>query len=254
MIEPYKEYSPLDPLGRCGVATACLGLETLPPEGERRGEIGHVHPTGWHMTCYDRNLVSGESLYNRTHLIAWCLSEELDNPQNLITGTQYLNQGSMQPLETRVVDYIRTSGNHVLYRVTPVFQGDELVARGVQVEARSVEDEGAGVSFNVYCYNVQPGVTIDYATGESHPDFLPSRTALTQKGYLADSARPLCATANESATPTAPSYIINFATQRFHLTTCKSVADIAARNQGACRLDRDMLKTLGYLPCDRCKP
>lgn len=257
MIEAYKDYSPLDSLGRCGVATACLGLETLPPEGEHRGEMSHVHPSGWHATCYDQNLVPGESLYNRAHLIAWCLSEEVDNPQNLITGTQYLNQGSMQPLENRVVDYIRHSGNHVLYRVTPVFQGDELVARGVQMEARSVEDEGAGISFNVFCYNVQPGVAIDYATGESHRSGKLSKNLLTVKGYLMEDADPvdaLCRDLGESITPQAPAYALNFSTKRFHLLTCKSVADIAVRNEGRCRLNRETMMALGYASCGRCKP
>ncbi len=255
VIKVYKDYSPLDSLNRCGVATACLGPETLAPEGERRKEIGHVQPSGWHSTCYEQSLVAGESLYNRTHLIAWCLCEEIDNPQNLITGTQYLNQRSMQPLENRVVDYIRQSGNHVLYRVTPVFQGEELVARGVQMEARSVEDDGAGISFNVYCYNVQPGVMIDYATGEScRSNHLP-KSMLSLKGYLIDGDDSVAAPEqDESIIPQAPSYALNFVTRRFHLMTCRSVKDIAARNEGFCRLDRDMLANLGYVPCGHCKP
>lgn len=254
MIEAYKDYSPLDSLNRCGVARACLGPETLPALGERRGEIGHVLPSGWHATCYDKSLVSGESLYNRTHLIAWCLSDEVDNPKNLITGTQYLNQGTMQPLESRVVDYIRQSGNHVLYRVTPVFQGHELVARGVQMEARSVEDEGAGVSFNVFCYNVQPGVAIDYATGDSRRDDQVPRATLARKGYLLGDEGALAASGEGSGAPQAPSYELNFNTRRFHLMTCRSVGDIAAHNRGRCRLDRDTLVALGYVSCGRCRP
>lgn len=254
MIEAYKDYSPLDSLSRCGVAMACLGPETLPREGRRRGEIGHVIPTGWHTTSYDRSLVSGESLYNRTHLIAWCLSDEVDNPRNLITGTEYLNQTTMQPLENRVVAYIRQSGNHVLYRVTPVFQGSELVARGVQMEARSVEDEGAGVSFNVYCYNVQPGVAIDYATGDSRRDDRLPKPTLARRGYLMADDEALGLGGEEAAVPQAPSYALNFNTRRFHLLTCKSTDDIAPHNRGSCRLDRDLLMALGYVSCGRCRP
>lgn len=227
----------------------------MPCEGGKRQEIGHVHPTGWHATCYDQSLVNGMSLYNRTHLIAWCLSDEADNPRNLITGTQHLNQRAMQPLENRVCEYIRHSGNHVLYRVTPVFHGDELVARGVQMEARSVEDGGAGVSFNVYCHNVQPGVAIDYATGESHRAPRLSRTALPPKGYLlGDSVALLGAPDEPGMLPPAPAYALNFSTQRFHLVGCGSVDDIGPRNKGACSLSRDELVTLGYAPCGHCRP
>ena len=240
----------MDSLNRCGVATACLGLETLPPEGGKRRAIAKVHPTGWHATTYDTSLVSGESLYNRTHLIAWCLGAEGPNRQNLITGTEYLNQEAMLPLETRVADYIRQSGNHVLYRVTPVFQGSELVARGVQMEARSVEDEGAGVSFNVFCYNVQPGVAIDYATGESRRDERVGGALLARRGYLIEGGLE----PEELAAPDALSYTLNFNTRRFHLMTCRSTGEIASHNKGYCRLDRDTLMALGYVSCGRCRP
>lgn len=254
MIEAYEAYSPLDSLGRCGIATACLGPETLPPEGERRSEIGHIQPSGWHLTCYDQKLVPGESLYNRTHLIARCLCEKGDVPQNLITGTQHLNQGSMQPLENRVVDYIRQTENHVLYRVTPFFEGDELVARGLRMEARSVEDDGAGISLNMYCYNVQPGVVIDYATGESKRIRSRSDATLSMKGYLIGKPQEAPERAETNAFNIAAPYVLSFVTQRFHLRTCKSVKDIAAQNEGLCRLDRDELVALGYIPCGRCNP
>lgn len=253
-IETYQKYTPLDSLGRCGVVTACLGPEALPPEGERRGEIGHIQPSGWHPTCYDQKLVPGESLYNRTHLIAHCLCEHDDIPENLITGTQHLNQGSMQPIENRIVDYIRQTGHHVLYRVTPFFQGDELVARGLRMEARSVEDDGAGISLNMYCYNIQPGVSIDYATGESHRISAPFESTLSMKGYLLEHPYDAADETDPFALNAVAPYILSFVTQRFHLRSCKSVGDIAARNEGLCRLDRDTLVALGYAPCGRCNP
>ena len=160
----FESYAPLDELGRCGTAYACLGEETMPTE--RRGDISEVRPSGWAQGSYP--FVQGESLYNRSHLIAFSLAGEGANERNLVTGTERMNQESMEPLEEMVLDYIRQTGNHVLYRVTPVFAGRELVARGVQMEARSMEDGGAGVTLNVFVYNAQPGVVIDYATGENH--------------------------------------------------------------------------------------
>lgn len=159
----FETYSSLDALGRCGVAYANVGRDLMPTE--ERGSIGQVKPSGWHTVKYD--CVDGKYLYNRCHLIGYQLTGENANEENLITGTRYLNTEGMLPFENMVVDYIKETGNHVLYRVTPVFEGDNLVASGVRMEAISVEDEGEGILFDVYCYNVQPGVTIDYATGES---------------------------------------------------------------------------------------
>lgn len=161
----YKTFSNLDSLGRCGVAEASVGTDLLPTE--KRGSIGMVKPSGWHTVRYD-DLIPDKFLWNRAHLLSFCLSGENANSKNLITGTRYLNVEGMLPFEEKTVRYVENTGNHVLYRVTPVFQGNDLVARGVHMEARSVEDNGAGISFNVYCYNVQPGITIDYATGDSH--------------------------------------------------------------------------------------
>ncbi len=161
--EPFENYSELDNLGRCGVAFANVGTETMPQE--TRAPIGRVKPTGWHSVRYSH--VEGRYLYNRCHLIGFQLTAENANERNLITGTRYLNVEGMLPFEDQVADYVKETNNHVLYRVTPVFEGENLVASGVQMEAMSVEDEGAGVLFNVYAYNVQPGVSIDYATGES---------------------------------------------------------------------------------------
>lgn len=160
----FENYAELDSLGRCGVAFANVGKELMPTE--KRGKIGMIKPTGWHTARYD-DLISDKYLYNRCHLIAFMLAGENANPKNLITGTRYLNIEGMLPFEDKVKQYISRTGNHVLYRVTPVFVGKELVARGVQMEAKSVEDNGKGIQYNVFCYNVQPGVEIDYATGES---------------------------------------------------------------------------------------
>ncbi len=159
--ESYEFYSPLDSLERCGYAMACLGPETMPKED--RESISNIKPSGWVQAFYD--FVDGEALYNRCHLIGFQLSGENANERNLITGTRYMNTEGMLPFENMVADYIQETGNHVIYRVTPIYSSDELVARGVQMEAKSVEDDE--ICFHVYVYNNQPGVTIDYATGES---------------------------------------------------------------------------------------
>lgn len=159
----FERYSELDSLGRCGAAFASVGSDLMPEE--ERGEIGAVRPSGWQTVKYD--IVDGKYLYNRCHLIGYQLTGENANPKNLITGTRYLNINGMLDFENMTGDYIRWSGNHVMYRVTPYYSGDELVARGVLMEARSVEDNGKGICFCVWCYNVQPGVSIDYATGKS---------------------------------------------------------------------------------------
>ena len=163
-VEPFENYSDLDVLGRCGVAYANICKELMPTE--KRGEIGSVKPTGWHTVRYD-DLIEGKYLYNRCHLIGYQLAGENANEKNLITGTRYLNVIGMLPFENEVADYVQETENHVLYRVTPIFQGENLVASGVQMEGYSVEDNGEGICFNVYVYNNQPGITIDYVTGES---------------------------------------------------------------------------------------
>jgi DNA-entry nuclease len=161
--ESWEFYSDLDALGRCGPAMACIGTDLMPTE--ERGEIGSVKPTGWHLVKYD--CVEGKYLYNRCHLLAYSLTGENANVQNLITGTRYLNVQGMLPYERQTASYVEDTGRHVLYRVTPIFSGDNLLADGVLMEAVSVEDHGATLQFCVYCYNVQPGVDIDYATGDS---------------------------------------------------------------------------------------
>lgn len=162
--EGFEKYSELDSLGRCGVAYANICEETMPPDGDERGDISSVKPTGWVQAKYD-----GSYLYNRCHLIGYQLSDEDDNELNLITGTRYFNVDGMLPFENMVADYINNvnEDGHVLYRVTPIYEGDNLLATGVEMEAYSIEDDGESVCYNVFVYNVQPGIVIDYATGES---------------------------------------------------------------------------------------
>ena len=172
--ESYEFYSELDVLGRCGVTHACIGLDLMPTED--REEIGSVYPSGWkyngksNNNKYDTNLVEAGYIYNRCHLIGFQLAGENANEKNLITGTRYLNIEGMLPFENQIADYIKETGNHVMFRVTPIYEGDNLVASGVLMEAWSVEDNGDGICFNVYAYNVQPGVIIDYATGETRAE------------------------------------------------------------------------------------
>lgn len=165
--ESYEYYSDLDSQGRCGVCVACIGRDLM-PDGER-GEIGSIKPTGWHTVKYN-GVIDGNYLYNRCHLIGWQLTGENANTKNLITGTRYMNVQGMLPFENMVADYVKETGNHVMYRVTPIFDGKNLLASGVLMEAKSVEDDGKGVLFNVYCYNVQPDIMIDYETGDSSLD------------------------------------------------------------------------------------
>lgn len=225
--EGFEEYSPLDDLGRCGVAYANVGLETMPTE--ERGSISNVKPTGWKSVQYD--FVDGKSLYNRCHLIGFQLTGENANRQNLITGTRYMNVDGMLPFENLVADYVKETENHVLYRVTPIFEGDNLVASGVQMEAQSVEDKGEGVCFNVYVYNNQPGVTIDYATGDSWAsDEVPADTG------------------KEST------YILNTSSRKFHKPDCGSVETISPSNKKSYTGTREELINQGYEACGKCKP
>ncbi len=231
----FEKYTSLDSYGRCGVAFACLGLETMPTE--ERGNIGSVKPSGWQTVKYD--CVDGKYLYNRCHLIGFQLSAENANTKNLITGTRYLNVEGMLPFENMVADYIKETGNHVLYRVTPVFSGKELVARGVQIEAYSVEDKGEGISFNVYCYNNQPGITIDYATGNS------ALEGQTPGGSGSGSS---------GGTVTGTTYILNTGSHKFHYPDCGSANKISAENRGEYTGSREDLIAQGYSPCGNCDP
>ena len=223
----FESYSELDSLGRCGTAFACLGQDLM-PRGER-GDISGIHPTGWHSVQYD--FIDGKNLYNRCHLIGWQLSGEDANRKNLITGTRYMNVEGMLPFENMVADYIKETGCHVLYRVTPVFQGSNLVADGVLMEAMSVEDQGDSISFCVFVPNVQPGVAIDYSDGSSRP---------------ADSQS---SPENEEAV-----YIVNTNTRRFHLPSCSSVREMKESNRENFTGSREELIEEGYIPCGKCRP
>lgn len=231
--ESFESYSELDSLGRCGTAFACIGEDLMPTED--RGSISEVHPTGWVQAEYD--CVDGGSLYNRCHLIGFQLTGENANEKNLITGTRYLNVEGMLPFENLVADYIKETGNHVLYRVTPVFQGDNLVASGVTMEALSVEDAGEGVCFSVYVYNVQPGVEIAYATGESW-----------ESGDSPESSQESAVESGEEH------YILNTNSHKFHLPSCSSVDDMSEKNREDYYGSREDLIAQGYDPCGSCHP
>ena len=181
----FESYSELDSLGRCGAAYACIGRDLMP--AEERGSIGQVKPTGWQTVKYEN--VDGKYLYNRCHLIGYQLTGENANEKNLITGTRYMNVDGMLPFENMVADYVKETGNHVLYRVTPVFEEDDLLASGVQMEALSVEDEGADISYNVFVYNVQPGISIDYATGDSAVSESELSEPRTEEGVIRGNSR-----------------------------------------------------------------
>lgn len=240
--QSFERYSPLDLRGRCGAAYANVGRETM-PTGERES-IFQVKPSGWQTARYD--FVDGQSLYNRCHLIGWMLTGENANEQNLITGTRYFNVQGMLPYELRVADYVRETGNHVLYRVTPHYGPGELVARGVEMEALSVEDAGAGIRFHVYIYNVQPGVGIDYATGESWLVEAPNSGGSNGEGQ--ESSR------EENPGNSDADYVLNISSRKFHLPPCSGAKDISDNNRREYTGSREELLAQGYTPCGSCKP
>lgn len=261
--EAFENYSELDALGRCGVAYANVCLETMPTE--KRGSISEVKPTGWHSVKYDN--VDGKSLYNRCHLIGYQLTAENANQQNLITGTRYLNVDGMLPFENMVADYVKETDNHVLYRVTPIFTGDNLVADGVLMEGYSVEDEGDGICFCVYAYNVQPGITIDYATGDSwlssekgNSDSSSGGNSAVSQSAADKSGTQQAAVQTESVKETsAPvstgtEYILNTNTKKFHYPSCSGVKQMKASNKKEYTGSRDDLIAQGYDPCKKCNP
>lgn len=245
----FETYSTLDSLGRCGVAYANVGLETMPTE--ERGSIGQVKPSGWHTVKYD--CVDGKYLYNRCHLIGYQLTAENANTKNLITGTRYLNVQGMLPFENMVADYIRETGNHVLYRVTPVFDGNNLVASGVVMEAESVEDKGEGILFCVFCYNVQPGVSIDYATGDSQLDGTTVEAPTTKPAETTPVTQPETQAPAETE-PQGQTYVLNTNTHKFHNPSCSSVKDIKPQNRQDYTGSRSDVIAMGYDPCKRCNP
>lgn len=223
-VKAFESYAELDELGRCGIAFANVCIEIMPTD--KRESISSIKPSGWKSVTYD--FVDGKSLYNRCHLIGFQLSGENANWQNLITGTRYLNVMGMLPFENMVADYVKETENHVLYRVTPIFSCDELVARGVWMEAYSVEDEGDGVCFSVYCYNIQPGVVIDYATGDSSEDPNPNGVIMH--------------------------YVLNTNSKKFHRQSCSGIADMKESAKQNYEGTRENLIAQGYTPCGKCNP
>ena len=275
MTKSFETYGSLDSLGRCTTAFANVGKDTMPTE--KRGSIGSVKPTGWHTIKYD--CVDGKYLYNRCHLIGYQLTAENANKKNLITGTRYLNVDGMLPFENMVADYIKETGNHVLYRVKPIFEGNNLLASGVQMEAKSVEDNGDGILFNVYCFNAQPGVRINYATGDSQADdsIKESKGAIENVDNVSQpevkeeaQAEPQTevkteppVTRTEAPAPVveAPvsnekshTYILNKNTKKFHIDGCSSVKRMSEKNKLEYSGTRSEVINMGYEPCQICNP
>lgn len=238
--ESYEFYSELDALDRCGVVMACVGQDLMPTD--ERGSINSVTPSGWVQAKYDTSLVNGGYLYNRAHLIGWQLTGENANERNLITGTRYFNVDGMLPFENMVADYIKETGNHVMYRVTPDFKGNNLVATGVIMEAYSVEDSGEGIEFCVYVYNYQPGIIIDYATGESRLEGDGSYTPPTD-----DST-------DDELPSGSKTYILNTSTKKFHDADCGNGKSTKEENKQIYTGTRVDLIDEGYVPAGCCDP
>lgn len=227
----YEYYSDLDSLGRCGECIACVGQDLMPTQ--KRGDISSVKPSGWKNKKYD--FVDGGYIYNRCHLIGFQLAGENDNEKNLITGTRYMNVDGMLPFENLIADFVKAENLHVLYRVTPIYDGNNLVASGVLMEAQSVEDDGEEIMFNVFCYNVQPGITIDYATGDN---WLDTTTETTSK--------------NESNDEKSETFIVNKNSKKFHLPSCDSVSKMSAKNKQEVKDTYSNMIKNKYDPCSNC--
>ena len=233
----FENYSDLDSLGRCGVAYANICKDIMPTE--ERGKIGMIKPSGWHTVKYD--VIKDRYLYNRCHLIGYQLAGENANPKNLITGTRYLNVEGMLPFENLVADYVNNTGNHVLYRVTPMFSGSNLVANGVLIEAKSVEDNGGGILFNVYCYNVQPGVVINYENGDS---WLDGTTGSASSGSDSSAAENSAADSSNSETMVH----ITATGKKYHRAGCRTL------KKSDTEVTLDEAKSMGLSPCGICNP
>ena len=257
-------YSPLDNLGRCGVTYANISKDLMPTE--KRGEIGSIRPSGWHTVKYN-DLIKDLYLYNRCHLIGYQLTGENANERNLITGTRYMNTEGMEPFESRVANYISSRNAHVLYRVTPIFDGNDLLARGVLMEAYSTEDDGTGICFCVFCYNVQPGIGINYADGDSwvieetvteavttepEPVTEPEAEPEIIKLEPVEQQEPI-----EREMPSeekSQTYILNTNTKKFHYPSCSSVNSMKDKNKQEYTGSRDDIIAMGYDPCKKCYP
>lgn len=256
--ERVEEYSELDKYGRCGTAFANVSKEIMPTSA--RESIGEVRPSGWHTVKYEK-IIKDRYLYNRCHLIAFQLAGENANEKNLITGTRYLNVEGMLPFENKVADYVNATGNHVLYRVRPIFKGSDLVARGVQMEAKSVEDNGKGISFNVYCYNVQPGIRINYKDGSSQAENKvqknknkkAERSKKNTKKKKSGNLKKTKKVEEDNGVKVSLHYIANTNTGKFHISTCRYVKRMNASNMYESD-NRDELVSSGYVPCKVCRP
>lgn len=233
----FENYSDLDSLGRCGVAYANICKDIMPTE--ERGKIGMIKPSGWHTVKYD--VIKDRYLYNRCHLIGYQLAGENANSKNLITGTRYLNVEGMLPFENLVADYVNNTGNHVLYRVTPMFSGSNLVANGVLIEAKSVEDNGGGILFNVYCYNVQPGVGINYENGDS---WLDGTTGSASSGSDTSAVENSAADSSNSETMVH----ITATGKKYHRAGCRTL------KKSDTEVTLDEAKSMGLSPCGICNP
>ena len=233
----YEFYSELDALGRCGYTEACVGKDLMPTED--RESISSVKPSGWINEKYDTKLVDGGYIYNRCHLIGFQLTGENANKNNLITGTRYMNVDGMLPFENMVADYVKETENHVMYRATPIFVGNNLLASGVRLEAYSVEDAGEGICFHVFVYNVQPGITINYVTGEN---------------WLSGEAPALTEPTESQGSATGSDYVLNTSSKKIHLPTCSSVSKIEEHNRQDYTGSKDALLQQGYMVCGICKP
>lgn len=242
----FEKYAELDDLGRCGAAYACIGTDIMPTE--ERGTIGQIKPTGWQTVKYD--CVDGKYLYNRCHLIGYQLSGENANEKNLITGTRYMNTEGMLPFENMVVDYVKETENHVLYRVTPMFSGKNLLAKGVLMEAYSVEDSGEGICFNVFCYNVQPEIYINYANGKSSYVGKPKKPKTTVTPKNMETVTTTAAVTEKKG----QTYILNTNTKKFHKPGCSGVKQMSEKNKQEYTGSREDIINKGYSPCKRCNP
>ena len=252
-LEPFENYSKRDELGRCGAAYANVCRELMPTE--TRGVIGSIHPTGWHTVKYAG--IEGNYLYNRCHLIAYRLTGENDNEDNLITGTRYMNVDGMQPYETQVSEYVESTGHHVHYRATPVFFDDDLLARGVLIEAQSVEDDK--IHFCRFCYNVQPGIIIDYSDGSSNgPEFVGSDAEAPAESKGTSEAAPSrelpVVSPSKESRGNVRTYILNTNTNKFHYPECESVPKIKDKNKKEVEATREEIIAQGYEPCQNCNP
>ena len=235
----YEKYSSLDSRGRCGVAIASCGKEIMPKDGEERGSISSIKPSGWVQAKYDG--ISGGYLWNRCHLIGWQLSAENANKQNLITGTRYMNVDGMLPFENMVADYIKETNNHVAYRITPIYDGDNLVCSGVQMEAYSIEDSGDGICFNVFCYNVQPGIVINYATGSSSQEGGNVNNSTTNNSATNNT------TTNATTNNTTMVWIAASGNKYHSKNNCGSMVPENAREMTKIKAEED-----GYTACKKC--